>query len=65
MAAGIAAFATRMGAAEALLGVDFFAGDGGWWFAGTSPLPDLRAGGETLCQRLLALLAPGRRAVRS
>jgi hypothetical protein len=65
VAAGIAAFATRMGAAEALLGVDFFAGDGGWWFAGTSPLPDLRAGGETLCQRLLALLAPGRLAVRS
>jgi hypothetical protein len=54
-----------MGAAEALLGVDFFAGDGGWWFAGTSPLPDLRAGGETLCQRLLALLAPGRLAMRS
>jgi hypothetical protein len=65
VAAGLSAFATRMGAEEALLGVDFFAGDGGWWFAGTSPLPDLRAGGETLCQRLLALLAPGRLAVRS
>src|SRR5436190_13383576 len=65
VAAGIKAFATRLGAGQALLGVDFFAGAGGWWFAGTSPLPDLRAGGETLCQRLLALLAPGRRAARS
>jgi hypothetical protein len=65
VAAGIKAFATRMGAEEALLGVDFFAGAGGWWFAGTSPLPDLRAGGETLCQRLLALLAPGRLAAWS
>jgi hypothetical protein len=60
VAAGIRAFAARMGAEEALLGIDFFAGAGGWWFAGTSPLPDLRAGGEALCRRLLALLAPGR-----
>jgi hypothetical protein len=38
--------------------MDFFAGPGGWWFAGTSPLPDLRAGGDVLTRRLLALLAP-------
>jgi len=58
--AGIAAFAARMRADAALLGIDFFAGAGGWWFAGASPLPDLRVGGETLCRRLLSLLAPGR-----
>jgi hypothetical protein len=39
------------------------AGAGGWWFAGTSPLPDLRAGGDALCRRLLALLAPDQVAV--
>jgi len=63
IAAGIAAFATRMRAGAALLGVDFFAGTGGWWFAGASPLPDLRAGGDALCRRLLALLAPSEVAV--
>ncbi len=58
VAAGIAAFAARMGAGAALLGIDFLAGAGSWWFAGASPLPDLRAGGDTLCRRLLALLVP-------
>jgi hypothetical protein len=65
IAAGIAAFAVRMGAGAALLGVDFFAGAGGWWFAGASPLPDLRAGGDALCRRLLDLLAPSEVAVPS
>ena len=54
-----------MGAGAALLGVDFFAGAGGWWFAGASPLPDLRAGGDALCRRLLDLLAPSEVAVPS
>jgi len=58
VAAGIAAFAARVNADTALLGLDFFAGVGGWWFAGASPLPDLRAGGDALCRRLLDLLAP-------
>jgi hypothetical protein len=65
VAAGIAAFAAQIGADTALLGIDFFAGAGGWWFAGASPLPDLRAGGDALCQRLLDLLAPDRVAVPS
>jgi hypothetical protein len=65
IAAGIAAFAARIGAGAALLGIDFLAGAGGWWFAGTSPLPDLRAGGDALCRRLLALLAPEQVAVPS
>jgi hypothetical protein len=65
IAAGIAAFAARIGADAALLGIDFLAGAGGWWFAGTSPLPDLRAGGDALCRRLLALLAPDQVAVPS
>jgi hypothetical protein len=65
VAAGIAAFAVRLGAEAALIGIDFLAGPGGWWFAGTSPLPDLRAGDDTLCQRLLALLAPSQVAVPS
>ncbi len=65
VAAGIAAFAARMRAGTALLGIDFFAGAGGWWFAGASPLPDLRAGDDALCHRLLGLLAPNRVAVPS
>jgi hypothetical protein len=65
VAAAIAAFAIRIGAGAALLGIDFLAGPDGWWFAGTSPLPDLRAGGDALVQGLLALLAPARVAVPS
>jgi hypothetical protein len=65
VAAGIAAFAARIGAGAALLGIDFFVGAGGWWFAGASPLPDLRAGDDALCQRLLALLAADRMAAAS
>jgi hypothetical protein len=64
VAAGIAAFAARIRAGTALLGIDFFAGVGGWWFAGASPLPDLRAGGDELGRRLLDLLAPDQAAVR-
>jgi hypothetical protein len=65
VAAGVAAFAARVRADTALLGVDFFAGVGGWWFAGASPLPDLRAGDDGLCRRLLDLLAPDQAAVPS
>jgi hypothetical protein len=65
VAAAIAAFAVRIGAGAALLGIDFLAGPDGWWFAGTSPLPDLRAGGDALVQGLLARLAPARVAVPS
>jgi hypothetical protein len=58
VAAAITAFAVRIGAGAALLGLDFLAGPDGWWFAGTSPLPDLRAGGDALVQALLTRLAP-------
>jgi hypothetical protein len=63
--AGIAAFAARVRADTALLGIDFFAGANGWWFAGASPLPDLRAGDDALCRQLLGLLAPDQAAVPS
>jgi len=63
--AGVRAFAARLGAGSALLGLDFVAGPGGWWFAGASPLPDLRVGGDALCRRLLELLAPSPVAVTS
>lgn len=65
VAAGITVFTARARAGTALLGIDFFAGVGGWWFAGASPLPDLRAGDDALCRRLLGLLAPDQVAVRS
>ncbi|HYT10712.1 MAG TPA: hypothetical protein VEL73_08640 [Mycobacteriales bacterium] len=56
--AGVSAFATEIGAGEALIGVDFVVGPAGWWFAGVTPLADLRAGGGDLCGRLVDLLAP-------
>jgi hypothetical protein len=59
MAEGIAALAAGIGAREALIGVDFVVGATGWWFAGVSPLADLRAGGADLSARLIQLLAPG------
>ena len=55
VAAGAREFATLIGAGEALIGVDFLVQDNIWWFAGMSPLADLRAGGATLVDRLVAL----------
>ncbi|HEV8651809.1 MAG TPA: hypothetical protein VG276_21030 [Actinomycetes bacterium] len=59
VAGGVAAFTTRIGAGEALIGVDFVVGPSGWWFAGLTPLADLRAGGAVLFDRLIELLVPG------
>jgi len=52
---GVARLAGLLGFGEALVGVDFVVGDGTWWFAGTTPLPELRFGGRHLVQRLLTL----------
>jgi hypothetical protein len=39
-----------------LLGIDFIQDNGAWWFAGASPMPDLRTGGEPLLDCLSAVL---------
>jgi hypothetical protein len=45
-----------------LLGVEFTDGTAGSWnFAGATPLPDLRFGGEALLDALAALLGEGAR----
>ena len=49
--------ATELGIEQSLTGVDFVVGADDWWFAGLSPLADLRAGGTVLADRLLDLLA--------
>jgi hypothetical protein len=48
-------FAATIGAAEALIGVEFLVQDDRWWFAGMTPLADLRAAPEALSDRLVAL----------
>jgi hypothetical protein len=55
VAAAVREFATLIGASEALIGVDFLVQGNTWWFAGMSPLADLRAGGANLVDRLVAL----------
>jgi len=59
VAAGARRLAGAIGAEQALIGLDFLVGPNGWWFAGLSPLPDLRAGGPAGRERLLELLATG------
>jgi hypothetical protein len=54
-------FAGALGATDQLLGATFVTGPGGWWFAGTQPLPPLRAGGDRLVVGLLAALGAGDR----
>jgi hypothetical protein len=55
--------AALLGLEESLVGVDFVVGGGQWWFAGTTPMPDLRLGGAELYGRLHALLGPALTAV--
>lgn len=57
VAAGVAALCAAVGADRSLFGVDFLVDGGGCWrFAGTTPLPDLRAGGHRLYRLLLRAL---------
>ena len=58
-AATVAAGCVRLGqlASTTLLGVDFVDGAAGpWTFAGASPTPDLRAGGEAVIDALVRAL---------
>jgi len=55
VAAAVREFTTLIGAGEALIGLDFLVQKDIWWFAGMSPLADLRAAGKTLVDRLVAL----------
>ena len=55
LARSCAALAARVGVG--LLGVEFAQGaDGPWTFAGASPQPDLRLGGEAILDALAATL---------
>lgn len=56
--AGVRRFVGLVGAAEALVGVDFLVRGETWWFAGMTPWPNLRAGGVELVARLVSVLAP-------
>ncbi|MFF4215729.1 hypothetical protein [Streptomyces nondiastaticus] len=56
VAAGVAALCAAIGADRSLIGVDFLVDGEDWRFAGTSPLPDLRAGGHRLYRLLLSAL---------
>ena len=55
---GVARLAGSLGLDEALVGLDFVVAEDTWWFAGTTPLPELRLGGRDLVGRLLTLLHP-------
>jgi hypothetical protein len=46
---------------ESLVGLDFVVAQGWWWFAGVTPLPELRPGGLTLVHRMLALFEADKR----
>lgn len=48
-------FTTSAGLHDALVGMDFLVAGGRWWFAGATPLPELRLGGPLLVDGLLAL----------
>ena len=52
----VARFATAVGAAEGLIGIDLVVAGGRWWFAGMTPLPDLMVAGEALVQDLIGLV---------
>ncbi|MDQ7802336.1 hypothetical protein Q5425_01240 [Amycolatopsis sp. A133] len=55
-AAGVRRLTGLLGAATALLGIDFLVGGDDWWFAGLTALPTLRTGGDLLVDRLLRAL---------
>jgi hypothetical protein len=54
--AGIARFAAAIGAGDALIGVDMLVSHDQWWFAGVTPLPELRLGGAAIVERLSSVL---------
>ncbi|MGW8779489.1 hypothetical protein ACWGNM_15680 [Streptomyces sp. NPDC055796] len=56
VAAGVSALCRAVGADRCLFGVEFLVDGGRWHYAGTSPLPGLRAGGYKLYQQLLGAL---------
>ena len=54
--AAVAGFVVRIDAEESLIGIDVVVGaDQRWWFAGSTPLPDLELGGEDLVSAVLDL----------
>jgi hypothetical protein len=55
VAKGVRNFAIAVGVDEALVGIDFLVQEDKWWFAGMSPVADLRVGGAPLLDRLLSL----------
>lgn len=55
---GVTRLASLLGLDEALVGLDFVVSEDTWWFAGMTPLPELRLGGRELTERLLTLLHP-------
>jgi hypothetical protein len=54
--AGVRRLTKLLDAGTALLGIDFLVGADGWWFAGLTAAPALRAGGDLLVDRLLQTL---------
>ncbi|MFI6148724.1 hypothetical protein [Streptomyces sp. NPDC051109] len=57
VAAGVAALCAAIGADRSLFGVDFLVdGEGSWRYAGTTPIPDLQAGGHRLYRLLIGAL---------
>ncbi|MFC9325696.1 hypothetical protein [Kitasatospora sp. NPDC057015] len=56
VAAAVPALCAAVGADRALIGVDFLVDGDHWRYAGLSPLPDLRAGGDDLYRPLLTAL---------
>jgi hypothetical protein len=54
LADAVEGFAAAIGANRALIGIDFVVA-GRWWFAGSTPLPDLPTAGDTLVRDLTRL----------
>jgi hypothetical protein len=54
---GSEALLPDLGMSSALVGIDFLIGRDQWWFAGTTPLPDLHASGDDVVEELLQHLA--------
>lgn len=53
----ITRFLLAVGLTESVVGLDFLVAGGRWWFAGLTPMPDLRLGGHRLVGRLLEVLS--------
>ncbi len=55
---GVTRLTASLGVDDALVGLEFLVSGDAWWFAGLSPLPELRSAGPTLVPRLLEVLVP-------